>query len=126
MGGLFFAPPPPVKGYLLGVLAAFPRLTAGALAVASLPDLLDPKTRYRGIAAIAGVAIGFAAWWGYIAILTHDFWGYLQGSPSWYLMDTPTGSFTGLASILNAKHWAVWVTGAFVPLYLFGEVALFR
>jgi len=124
--GLFFLTTSPIKGYLLGALAAFTRLTAGALAVASLPDLLDPKTRWRGVAAIGGVAIGFAAWWGYIAVLTHDFWGYLQGSPSWYLMDTPTGSLTGLTSILHAKHWAVWVTVAFIPLYLVGVVALFR
>ena len=126
IAGLFFATSGPVRGLALGLLAGLTRLTAGALAVASLPDLLEPKTRWRGIAAIGGVAIGFGAWWGYIANLTHDFWGYLQGSPAWYSNDSPNGSLTGLASILNAQHWAVWVTVAFIAAYLVGTIWLFR
>jgi hypothetical protein len=126
IAGLFLLTSNPVKGGVLGFLAGLTRLTFAALALASLPDLFDPKTRWRGIAGVGGLAVAFAAWWSYIAVITHDFWGYMRGSPAWYSMDGPTGSLTGLASILNAQHPAVWVTVAFIAVYLVGTLALLR
>ena len=124
--GLLFATSGPVRGFALGAVAALTRLSGIGLAVASLPDLFDTRTRWRGIAAIGGVVVGFGAWWGYIANLTHDFFGYMRGSPAWYSNDSATGSPTGLASLLHAQYSVVWVTVAFLGLYLIGVVVLFR
>ncbi len=126
IAGLFFLSTGPVKSYVLGFLAALTRLTFAALAVASLADLVDPKTRWRGIASIGGIVVGFAAWWSYIALLTHDFWGYMQGSPSWYAMDGPTGSLTGLASILAVRQPAVLFTIAVILVVGIGTFVLVR
>jgi len=126
VAGLFLLTSGPVKGFALGVLAGLTRLSSAALAVASLPDLFDRERRWRGIAGVAGLAVGFGGWWAYIANLTHDFWGYMRGSPSWYSNDGPTGSLTGLASIVHAQHPAVWLTIAFLVVYIAGTLVLFR
>jgi hypothetical protein len=126
IAGLFFLTTGPVKGFVLGVLAGLSRLAFGALAAASLADLWDPKTRWRGIAAVGGILLGFGAWWLWIANYTHDFWGYMRGTPSWYSNDSPTGSPTGLASILQSNTPIVAFTVVLAIVIGLGTVALFR
>src|SRR5258706_5378794 len=126
IAGLFFVTNGPVKGFVLGVLAGISRLAFGALAAASLADLVDPRTRLRGFAAVGGMALGFGAWWVYISILTQDFWGYMLGIPYWHSTDSPTGAPTGLASILAVNHPIVVITVTFSVVIAIGSLALFR
>jgi hypothetical protein len=126
IAGVFFLTTGPGKSFVLGALAGVTRLAFGALAAASLADLADPKTRWRGIAAVGGIVLGFGAWWSWIANLTHNFWGYMLGTPSWYSNDSPTGSPTGIASILMAKHPIVVMTVVLAVVIAIGTVALFR
>lgn len=116
----------PIRTGISGALAMLTRLGGAALAAASLADLLKPETRWRGIIGLAGVGLAFAAWWGWIANLTHDFFGYMLGSPAWYAADSPTGSPTGIASLLAAKPAAVWITVAILILLTIGTISLLR
>jgi Mannosyltransferase (PIG-V) len=124
--GMFLLNIGPVRAGILGVLATLTRLGGAALAAASLADLLKPETRRRGIVGIAGVVVAFAAWWLWIAQLTGNFFGYMLGSPAWYSADTPTGSLTGISSILAAKPTAVWITVAVLVLLAIGTLSLLR
>lgn len=126
LAGLFFMTSGTARRAGLGALAMLVRLSGAALAAASVGDLFEPSTRRRGIVAILGVAGAFAAWWAWIAVLTGDPMGYMQGSPSWYAADAPHGSLTGLASILAAPHPAVWITIAILILLGIGTVSLLR
>ena len=126
IAGGFLLTTEPVKGFVLGALAGFTRLSFGGLAAASLGDLIDPKTRRRGLAGLAGILLAFGAWWGWIANLTHNFWGYMLGTPSWYSNDGPTGSLTGIASILHAPNPIVLFTLALGAVIAIGTLALFR
>jgi hypothetical protein len=130
--GLFLLNVGPVRAGILGALAMFTRLGGAALAAASLADLLKPETRRRGLVGIAGVVGAFAAWWLWIAQLTGNFMGYMLGSPAWYSADTPTGSLTGIASILApnlSSVWvplAVWVTVVVLVVLALGTLTLLR
>ena len=128
--GLFLLNVGPVRAGILGVLATLTRLGGAALAAASVADLLKPETRRRGIVGIAGVVGAFAAWWLWIANLTHNFFGYMLGSPSWYSADSPTGSPTGVASFLDAMSKPVlpfmWITVAILVVVAIGTLRLLR
>jgi hypothetical protein len=124
--GLFFLTSGPIRSGVLGALAQLVRLNGAALAVASLPDLLSPETRRRGIVAIIGVVVAFAAWWLWIAKLTGNLFGYMLGSPSWYSADSPTGAKTGIVSILNAPQNAAWISAVLILLLAIGTVSLIR
>jgi len=124
--GLFFLSPGYVRPAIFGALAMFSRLSGAALAVASLPDLLKAETRRRGLATLAWTVGAFAIWWLWIANLTHNIAGYMLGSPSWYANDSPTGTRTGIVSILNAPQWMVWITIILLVALAIGTAALFR
>jgi hypothetical protein len=130
--GLFLLNVGPVRAGILGVLATLTRLGGAALAAASVADVLKPKTRIRGVVGIAGVVGAFAAWWLWIAQLTGNFMGYMLGSPAWYSADTPTGSLTGIASILAPTQTSPWVplavsmTVVVVVLLAIGTLSLLR
>ena len=130
--GLFLLNVGPVRAGILGALAMFTRLGGAALAAASLVDLLKPETRFRGVIAIAAVFAAFAAWWLWIAQLTGNFMGYMLGSPAWYTADTPTGSLTGIASILAPTQTSPWVpladsmTVIVIVLLAIGTLSLLR
>lgn len=126
LAGLSLATSGYARPAMFAGLAMLSRLGGAALAVAALPDLLRPETRRRGFAVIVWVGGAFALWWLYIATLTHDWFGYMLGSPAWYAADTPTGSLTGIASILNAPLGIVWITIALLTALLVGTIALFR
>ncbi|HJW21274.1 MAG TPA: mannosyltransferase family protein [Candidatus Limnocylindrales bacterium] len=87
------------------------RVTGAALAFASLPDLLRSQTRPRGLLVIGACIAAFAAWWLWIANLTGDFWGYLLGTPSWFLNQRPTPIATGIASFFD-PGLSLWWTSA--------------
>ncbi|HXI45106.1 MAG TPA: mannosyltransferase family protein [Candidatus Acidoferrales bacterium] len=95
------------------------RVTGAALAFASLPDLLDRETRRRGFLIIGGSIVAFAAWWTWIALLTHNPTGYLLGTPSWFLNFQPTPIPTGIASLGYAD-----VPMSFVAVILIALLAL--
>jgi Mannosyltransferase (PIG-V) len=130
--GLFLLNVGPVRAGVLGALAMFTRLGGAALAAASLADLHKRETRFRGVIGIAAVFAAFAAWWLWIAQLTHNFMGYMLGSPAWYSADTPTGSLTGIASILAPTQTSPWVplavsmTVVIVVLLAIGTLSLLR
>jgi Mannosyltransferase (PIG-V) len=127
MAGLFFATSELVKAEGFGFLAGLSRLSSWALAVGSLPDLIDPATRRRGLAGILGVAGAFALWWTWIALLTHNPFGYMLGTPAWYDMDGPTRSITGLASLfLWRVKPAVVLTVIVLVVVAIGTIALWR
>jgi hypothetical protein len=126
LAGLFFATQRPLLQRLVAPFVQLSRLSGVAVGVAALADLRDPETRWNGIRTILAVGIAFASWWAWIAVLTHDPMGYMQGTPSWYSNDGPNGSPRGIESILNANHWSVWATVAFMPLLALGIVVLFR
>jgi mannosyltransferase PIG-V len=130
--GLFLLNVGPVRAGILGALAMFTRLGGAALAAASLADLLKRETRFRGFIGVAAVCAAFAAWWLWIAQLTGNLMGYMLGSPAWYSADTPTGSLTGVASILGAQPTspfvpaAVWLTVIVLLLLAIGTLSLLR
>jgi len=126
LAGGFLLTTEPVKGFVLGALAGITRLSFGGLAAASLGDLIDPKTRRLAVASLAGIVLAFAAWWAWIANLTHNFWGYMLGTPSWYSNDSPTGSPTGLASILRFQHPSVVFTLVVAVVVGLGTIWLLR
>lgn len=80
----FIAPSARLKG-LLGALGSLTRLAGVALGATSAVMLpFVPKSRRSALlVGVAGSAIGLAAWVTFVAILTHDPLGLLQGSPAW-------------------------------------------
>jgi len=82
-------------------LAALTMLTriAGAAVVASAltrAATSHGRARWAALAAAAAGCLAFAIWWGFIALLTRQFTGFLHGSPSWAHADS------GLARIVAA------------------------
>jgi hypothetical protein len=123
--GAFFLISRPGRRAASGALAILTRLAGFALAAASVADLLQPATRRRGITSIVAVLVAFAAWWAYIAVLTGDPLGYLQGSPAWYTTHA-TPLATGIPSILGGlQPWSSIVV-AYLLVLLAGTVKLIR
>lgn len=86
------------------------RLTGAALAFASLPDLLRRESRTRGLLVIAACVVAFGAWWLWIANLTRSFWGYMLGTPSWFLNQRATPIATGIASFFDPGWSLLWTS----------------
>jgi hypothetical protein len=115
LAGLFFVAVQRRATASAGLFAAatqLVRVTGAALAFASLPDLLSRERRVRGLLAIGACVAVFAAWWLWIANLTGDFWGYLLGTPSWFLNQRPTPIPTGVASFFDPGASTLWWTSA--------------
>ena len=115
---LFFLASSPARSGVAAALAMFTRLAGVALAAASVADLFRPETRWRGAASIAAVAFAFALWWAFIARLTGEPMGYMQGSPSWYAAEKVPQPLGFGALFGETQPWGVLVT-----LYLFVLVA---
>lgn len=122
----FFAVSTPAGRGALAAFAQATRLTGAALALAEVPELLHPETRWRALVALAAAVLAFAGWWVFIAVLTSDPRGFLLGSPSWYAADGPAGSVTGLASILEARHGAVVIVVVFLLMAAMGTLRVVR
>jgi hypothetical protein len=117
LAGMFFVamarPATTGRSILAAVLTAgtqLVRITGAALAFASLPDLFSRETRARGIRVIAAAVLAFGAWWLWIANLTGDFWGYMLGTPSWFLNQRPTPIATGIASFFDPGWPLLWTS----------------
>ncbi|MDQ6794350.1 MAG: hypothetical protein M3067_05960 [Chloroflexota bacterium] len=122
--GYFLSRAHPVRHAVLAALATATRIAGTAIVASAAVDALLTKGKERQSALLAVVigATAFAAWWLYIALLTHDPLGFLHGSPSF-------NSSTGLVQIvrtvrqLNPRHLAAL---AFVMVVLAGALLVFR
>jgi hypothetical protein len=121
----FFLSRTPGRSAAAAAVAMLSRLGGIALAAASVADLAKPETRRRGIASIAAVGIVFAAWWLFIALLTGDPLGYMQGSPSWFSVN-PIPPQTGLAAIVGPEQPGGILTGVYLFLLAAGSIRLIR
>jgi Mannosyltransferase (PIG-V) len=125
--GLFFLASSPGRSAASAALAMATRLGGTALAAASVADLLKPETRRRGIVTIATVVVAFAAWWLFIAGLTGDPVGYLQGTPAWYSNSPyPVPYATGIASILHGPQPWVSITAVYLLVLAVATAKLIR
>ena len=80
----------------LAALAVATRIAGTAVVVSAAFDVLVQRGRARWVSlltALAGTA-AFAAWWVFIAVLTHDPLGFLHGSPLW-------ARLTGLPGLIH-------------------------
>jgi Mannosyltransferase (PIG-V) len=121
----YFLTRTPARTAAAAALATISRLGGLALAAAALADLPNPETRRRGVATILAVALTFAAWWIFIAILTGDPLGYMQGSPAWFSVN-PVPTQTGLAGILGREQPGGILTGVYLLLLGIGAARLLR
>jgi hypothetical protein len=121
----YFLTRTPARTAAAAALAMLTRLMGAALAVASIADLLKPETRRRGIASLAAVGLAFAAWWAFIAVLTGDPLGYMQGTPSWF-KSNPIPPQQGFAAIVGVEQPGGLLTGVYLLLLLAGAVRLVR
>src|SRR3954471_12690666 len=101
------------RSVLGAMFAQVTRATGAAMAFASIPDLFSREHRLRGVLTILGCVVVFAAWWTWIALLTDNPFGYMLGTPSWWLNQGPTPMPTGLASLLDEHDR--WVAVTVVP-----------
>jgi hypothetical protein len=69
----------------LAALAMFTRIAGAAVVASALQRAATTKGRERLAALAAAVAgtVAFAVWWGFIAIITRQFTGFLHGAPGW-------------------------------------------
>jgi hypothetical protein len=115
---------------LLAALAQATRVTGFALGAAAIPDLLRSRGRDRQawLVLVAPLLV-FAAWWLFLAYLTGDPGGFLQGTPSWLRV---TGQLSGPSSwIPDLQHdprylRPILVWAVFMIAILIGTVLLFR
>jgi hypothetical protein len=125
--GLALAMSKPGRSAVAAMLAQITRATGGALAFAAIPDLFSREHRVRGVLTILGCVVVFAAWWTWIALLTHDPFGYMLGTPSWWLNQGPTAMPTGIASLLDEHNrWVSITTVPFLLLLAAGTFELWR
>jgi hypothetical protein len=77
----------------LAALAQVIRLPGFAISATALVTLrAQPR---RSLLVLISAPLVFAAWWLFIAYLTGDPLGYMQGTPSWWrIMGAPTGLFS--------------------------------
>jgi mannosyltransferase PIG-V len=125
LGSLYFATSPTSPWRLpLAALAAITRITGLAIVVTALVRSLRTHGLRRRVALAAAACgvLGFAAWWGYVALLTGDPLGYLQGSPNW--IRGSVLSELRLAVLFHPLRVLAWA--AFVGLLLAGTAALYR
>ncbi len=94
--GYFLTRRDPVRHGALSALAMLARIAGAAIVASAMVVAITTRGRERRAAVLAAVlgGVAFAAWCGYIALLTHDPAGFLLGSPSW-------GRSAGLVQILD-------------------------
>ena len=70
----------------------------------------------------AAVALGFSAWWVYIWQLTGNFYGWMEGSPTWL----PKQGIDGITNMYSRQP--TWELGwmAFVALMVVGSALMIR
>ena len=115
---------------VLAALAQATRVTGFAVAASVLPELARTRGRDRRLwLTLAAPLLVFAGWWLFIAVLTGDPAGFLQGTPSWLHV---TGQESGPASFLPdiardpryARPILIWAV--FMVAMVVGALRLFR
>ena len=122
--GYFLSRREPVRHGLVSALAMLARIAGAAIVVSAMVVALGTRGRERQAAVLAVVlgCLAFAAWWTYVALLTHDPAGFLHGSPSW-------GRSAGLVQVLDLlRHHDPrrMAALAFTALIFAGSVLLLR
>jgi hypothetical protein len=108
------------------------RIAGAALVLIELVGVITARGRDRVghlVVAMAGSA-AFAAWWAFLAWLTHDPMGFLRGAPSW---PYPSGvdsfrqalSFHEAPQVVALGIWIVLVGASFVVLRRDRELGLY-
>lgn len=85
VGSYFLIRPESRWRIVAAALAMFTRIAGAGLVASALGRASTTRGRERAVAlaAAAAGALAFAIWWGFIAVLTGRFTGFLLGSPSW-------------------------------------------
>lgn len=121
----FFLPPSDSRGRpILAAAAQLARLTGVALAAAALVTL---KTRLLpSLVTIAALALAYAAWLAFVAIVAGDPLGYLRGGPSWYTVSGDTGGLPSLIEGLRFTNLYLLVALPLTLALIAGAIALWR
>ena len=85
VGAYYLAGPTSRWRLPLAALTMLTRIAGAAVVASALERAASTRGRER-LAALAAAAAGtlaFAIWWGFIAILTRQFTGFLHGAPGW-------------------------------------------
>ena len=113
--------------WLTAFMGQLTRLTGFGLTAAGLAELLRPETRTRGARTVAAGLAAFGLWWLFIAWLTGNPAGYMEGSPSWYAATGPNETTTfGLASVVGSPFLLGYVSAGFAIAVLASGVVLVR
>ncbi len=111
----------------LAFVAQFARVTGIALAVAMIPDLLARSRRRSTLGPMLAVILALGSWCGFIALLTGDPLGYLQGTPSWFQNGfTPDGQLSGLPSLITDFNSIKVLVILFPVVVVVGILRVFR
>lgn len=131
IGTLFFlSPAGSLARPLAAVIGQATRLTGFALGATALPELI--RSRGRGASAwltLLGPVLVFGAWWIFVATLTGNASGYLQGSPSWLAGSHAIGgplSFLIAFKLGSAWLFPIAISALFAMLIVTGTVILVR
>jgi hypothetical protein len=108
----------------IGLAASLTRALGLAIVVSAALEVLlsHGRTRRAAVAAVIGGALGFAAWWTYVAILTGNPMGYLEGTPGW-TADPGLGQFVHVFTKPSFQQ-AAWV--AYLVVVVISAVLLVR
>lgn len=108
------------RAALLAAFAQLTRILGAALAFASIPDLFSRERRRQAILVIGATILAFAAWWTYIALLTHDPMGYMLGTPSWWLNQRATPIPVGIGSFFDRDQWTDPIAAGLILVAVLG------
>jgi hypothetical protein len=114
----------------LAALVQATRVTGVAVAASSLPALLRARGRDRMVwLTLSAPLVVFASWWIFIAALTGDPAGFLQGTPNWlHVTGQQSGPLSFLPDVARDPRYArpVLITAVFMVAMVFGTLRLFR
>ncbi|MEA2621998.1 MAG: hypothetical protein QOH61_908 [Chloroflexota bacterium] len=126
----FLSPARSLRRPLMAALAQATRVTGFATGATAIPDLVRSRGRDgRAWLILVAPLLVFAAWWLFIAQLTGDPQGFLQGTPSWLRV---TGQESGPLSFLpDLRHddryfRPLVIAAVFLVGVIAGAVLLFR
>lgn len=116
-----FATTGPLRIVLAGVIG-ITRVSGAALALASGIRWLRRWRDWTALLTAASIGVAFAAWWGYIWMLTGDPLGWFEGSAQWMRTLGLPAIWSAIVSLSTPRIGAL----LFVALILGASVALLR
>ncbi len=119
-----------LKRPLLAALAQATRVTGFATAASAVPTLWRARghDRIAWLTLLAPLVV-FIGWWVFVAVVTQDPAGFLQGTPSWLrVTGQEAGPLSFLPDLAADTRYArpILVAAVFVPAMIFGALSLFR